>query len=141
MLNKRNEIEHVYDLIDVSFDRLNQPKREINFYKASSNFKPVYMSILTNGYTRILRFDNIPPARHSSTRNNNQIEEEKKANDAAEDQKILKFRTFIKMVQISICSPGKELVTIYLNGISALVEKIKNQTSFAFNLQSMQIDN
>jgi hypothetical protein len=43
-------------------------------------------------------------------------------------QYVAKYRTFIKMVNISICSPGKELITLYLKGISALIEKKERET-------------
>ena len=52
-------------------------------------------------------------------------------------RKVLKFRTFIKMVNISICSPGKELMTLYLKGISAKIEKSQNVTNFDFSLMSI----
>ena len=52
----------------VSFQRLNEAKREVPFFNVRSNFKPVYMSLVTNGYTRILRFDNVPPPRASAKR-------------------------------------------------------------------------
>ena len=45
------------------------------------------------------------------------------------------------MVNISICSPGKELITLYLKGISALIEKKERETLVKFELMSIQIDN
>ena len=64
------------------------------------------------------------------------IEKQKQNN-----QKQLKFRTFIKMVNISFCSPGKELLTFYLKGIEAIIGKTQKQTDLVFNMMSIQIDN
>ena len=106
--NRNNSLESVNDHMPVTFDKLNQEKRMIRFYGTKTNWKPVYLSIVTNGYTRILRFDNVPPPRNQQK----STEEEEKKESL--ELPILKFRTFMKMVNLSICSPGKELVTIYL---------------------------
>ena len=122
--------------MSVTFQQINQEKREIQFgQKTKSNFAPVYLSIVTNGYTRILRFDNLPPPRSTlATQKLLKAEEEQEKKAQAEMQKVLKFHTFIKMVNISVCSPGKELMTLYLKGISANLSKTQKKTSFEFNL-------
>lgn len=45
------------------------------------------------------------------------------------------------MVNISFCSPGKELLTFYLKGIEAIIGKTQKQTDLVFNMMSIQIDN
>ena len=51
--------------MEVVFDRLNQEKRQVEFEGVNADFKPVFVSIATNGYTRILKLDNVPPPRVS----------------------------------------------------------------------------
>lgn len=76
--NNRLQVESVQDHMAVTFDRLNQPKREISFYKVGTGFSRVFLSIITNGYTRILRFDNTPPPRPTLVGHQLRMEEEKK---------------------------------------------------------------
>ena len=54
------------DRIVVALDEFTSEKEQIQFYGRNPNVrfgrnKPVYLSVLTNGYTKILRFDNNPP--------------------------------------------------------------------------------
>jgi len=97
-----------------------------------SRLKPVFLSIVTNGFTRILRLDNVPPAKAQTQADDSREEETKE-----QIEKVLRFRTFIKMVNISICTTGKELLTVYLKGISAIMTKTRREASLHFDLMSI----
>ena len=91
--------------------------------------KPVYLSVLTNGYTKILRFDNNPPATQPA-----QNSEETK-NELL--SKATQFVANIAMVNISIIQPGCELMSLYLKGITAKLAKTKTNLKLEFSLQNI----
>ena len=78
---------------------------------------------MTNGYSRILRFESARQIRNAELERIEQEEMKQAIENSLEQQKSLKFRTFIKMVNMSICSQGRELMSIYLKGIQAALEK------------------
>ena len=42
-------------------------------------------------------------------------------------QKVMRFRIFIQIVNVSICTTGKELMTLYLSNINAFFTKTKRE--------------
>ena len=51
------------------------------------------------------------------------------------------FNVNIAMINVSIVENGKELITLYLEGIVAKIEKSPSAVQVVFGLESMQIDN
>ena len=51
------------------------------------------------------------------------------------------FNVNIAMITVSIVETGKELITLYLEGIVAKIEKSPSAVQVVFGLESMQIDN
>ena len=128
------------DNITIGLNEFRRAKQQIHFFGKNPNVrfgknKPVYLSILTNGYTKILRFDNNPPAQPTHD------DEESKQGVDNVIGKAIRICTKINIVNISIISPGKELMTLYLKGIMAKVTKTKKNLNFVFNMQNIQLDN
>jgi len=87
------------------------------------------VTVLTNGYTKILRVQDIPP-----------MSEEEETKEI-EPSKQTSVEVQIAMVNQSIVETGKELLTLYLEGISAKIEKSPKDLKVSMVLASLQVDN
>lgn len=121
-----NKIERFSDHMTVTFDKLNQEKHQIFFPRVGPSFnKNVYLSIVTNGFTRILRFDNVPPAQKTVHQKRHEEEQEM----LRRTQKVMRLRVFVQQVNVSISTTGKELMTVNLDSIILLLTKTQKDTA------------
>ena len=105
--------------ISVSMDELNKPTEKVNVFKQLNGqfipLKPVYISVITNGYTKILRIQD--------TRDDANEEESKDL----EPSDLTSVQVQISMINFSIVETGRELLTLYLEGIQAKLDKTPTQ--------------
>jgi len=95
-------------------DELNAPKREINLLgRKRVDQKRVFMQVLTNGYTKILRFDHEPPEGNYRFRNNAITESTTKPTA----EPLTKFTLYINKISLSLITKNTELFTLHLKGI------------------------
>jgi len=130
--------KNTHEYFSVTMDELNKPTETIKLVKKINGtivkMRSIYINVLTNGYTKILRIQDLPPI----SRDGQKIDEETKEID------ILRHITFelqLAMVNLSIVETGKELLTLYLEGISARIDKTPRDLKLTFWLANMQIDN
>jgi len=97
--------------------------------------RSIYLTVMTNGYTKILRIQDMPPSNHEGVK----FDEENKDEVDPASQTTLELQ--IAMINLSIVETGKELLTLYLEGISAKIEKSPSDVKFSMVLASLQIDN
>ena len=125
----------MFDFITVSMDELNKPTEKIKMVKKLSEgslpMRSIYVTVLTNGYTKILRIQDMPPVRS--------LDEETKLE--VDPSKTTSLELQVAMVNFSIVEAGKELLTLYLEGISAKIENSPGVVKFSMVLASLQIDN
>jgi hypothetical protein len=51
------------------------------------------------------------------------------------------FAAVIRMINLSVCSKKNELFTLYLKNLAIDASKTKQEKTFSFKLESIQIDN
>jgi len=119
-------------------DELNKPTEMIKLVKKINGtivkMRSIYINVLTNGYTKILRIQDLPPI----SRDGKKIDEETKEIDPLRH---ITFELQLAMVNLSIVETGKELLTLYLEGISARIDKTPRDLKLTVWLANMQIDN
>lgn len=57
------------------------------------------------------------------------------------NQKVMRFRIEINMVNLSLCTTGKELMTVYFSNIKAFLRKTPQEKHITLDIGSLQIDN
>ena len=122
--------------IKITVDELNQPKKEIRFFDRTKQLRPnhpgserftylesksqikVYQSVITDGLTKIIRFDNTPPEL-SQIMINGKMQQTEQAPDP---KTISNFNIYLQQINFSLISQSQELMTIYMQNISMEVQ-------------------